>query len=134
VIIATLALSFVLFAAFHFIFLDLFVDLWWFQSIKLEHYFWLRLLYKFFLSGAVTLFFFTIFFFHFWIASRYLGLNPQEEVLSNFDNNVRFQQFSEKFLYGSAKIYTPISLLLAIFIAIPFYDQWETTLLYFFIA
>ena len=132
VVIATLAISFVLFVAFHFIFLDLFVDLWWFQSIKLEPYFWLRLLYKFFLSGAVTLFFFTIFFFHFWIASRYLGLNPQEEVISNFDKNVKFQRFSEKFLYGSAKIYTPVALILAIFIAIPFYNQWETTLLYFF--
>jgi uncharacterized protein len=132
VIIATLAISVVVFIAFHFIFLDLFVDLWWFQSIKLEHYFWLRLLYKFFLSGAVTLFFFTIFFFHFWIASRYLGLNPQEEVLSNFDKNISFQQFSETFLYGSAKIYTPIAFVLAIFIAVPFYDQWETTLLYFF--
>ncbi len=132
VIITTIVISIVLFIAFHFIFLDLFVDLWWFQSINLEHYFWLRLLYKFFLSGAVTLFFFTIFFFHFWIASRYLGLNPQDEVLSNFDQNVKFQKFSEKFLYGSAKIYTPVALILAIFIAIPFYNQWETTLLYFF--
>ncbi|NOS74347.1 MAG: UPF0182 family protein [Methyloglobulus sp.] len=132
IIITTIVVSIVLFVAFHFIFLDLFVDLWWFQSIRLENYFWLRLLYKFFLSGAVTLFFFTIFFFHFWIASRYLGLNPQDEVLSNFDQNVKFQKFSEKFLYGSAKIYTPVALILAIFIAIPFYDQWETTLLYFF--
>ena len=132
IILATLAAAFVLFIAFHFIFLDLFVDLWWFQAIKLEHYFWLRLLYKFFLSGVVTLFFFVIFFFHFWVASRYLGLNPQEEVLSNFDQNARFQKFSEKFLYGSAKIYTPIALILAIVIAIPFYDQWETTLLFFF--
>jgi uncharacterized protein len=132
IIVATLAICLVLFVAFHFIFLNLFVDLWWFQSIKLEHYFWLRLLYKFFLSGGVTLFFFLIFFFHFWIASSYLGLNPQDEVLSNFDKNLRFQKFSEKFLYGSAKVYTPIALILAIFIAIPFYDQWETTLLYFF--
>jgi uncharacterized membrane protein (UPF0182 family) len=132
IILATIALTFVSFVAFHFIFLDLFVDLWWFQSIKLEHYFWQRLLYKFFLSGLVTLFFFTIFFFHFWIASRYLGLNPQDEVLTNFDQNVKFQKFSEKFLYGSAKIYTPIALILAIVIAIPFYNQWETTLLYFF--
>lgn len=131
-ILATVLGCLILFVAFHFIFLNLFVDLWWFQSINLGHYFWLRLLYKFFLSGGVTLFFFTIFFFHFWIASSYLGLNPQEEVLSNFDKNLRFQKFSEKFLYGSAKVYTPVALVLAIFIAIPFYDQWETTLLYFF--
>lgn len=132
IILAAILASLVLFVAFHLIFLDLFVDLWWFQSIKIEFYFWLRLLYKFFLSGAVTLFFFVIFFFHFWIASRYLGLNPQEEVLSNFNKNVRFQKFSEKFLYGSVKIYTPVSFILAVIIAAPFYEKWETTLLFFF--
>lgn len=129
---ATLVIAVIVFAAFHFIFLDLFVDLWWYQSLKLEFYFWLRLLYKFFLSGAVTLTFFSIFFFHFWIASRYLGLNPPEEIVNNFEKNRRFQQFAELFMYGSAKIYTPISLVLAIFIALPFYNQWESTLLYFF--
>ena len=69
-----IALAVILFVAFHFIFIDLFVDLWWYQSLKLESYFWLRLLYKFFLSGGVTLAFFIIFFSHFWVASRYLGL------------------------------------------------------------
>ena len=129
---ATLISIVILFVAFHFIFLDLFVDLWWYQSLKLEAYFWLRLLYKFFLSGVVTLAFFAIFFFHFWIASRYLGLNPTDEILNNFEKNRRFQRFADVFMYGSAKIYTPIALLLAIFIAMPFYDQWESTLLYFF--
>ena len=132
IIFAVILGGLVLFVAFHLIFLNLFVDLWWFQSIKLEFYFWLRLLYKFFLSGAVTLFFFIIFFFHFWIASRYLGLNPQDEVLSNFTENVRFQRFSENFLYGSAKIYTPVSFILGVIIAVPFYEKWETALLYFF--
>jgi uncharacterized membrane protein (UPF0182 family) len=128
----TLAIAVVLYVAFYFIFLDLFVDLWWFESLKLEAYFWLRLLYKFFLSGAVTLAFFAIFFFHFWIASRYLGLNPPDEILSSLDKRRRFQRFADTFLNGSAAVYTPISLILAIFIAIPFYNQWETTLLYFF--
>ena len=60
---ATLVILIILYVAFHYIFLDLFVDLWWYQSLKLEAYFWLRLLYKFFLSGGVTLVFFAIFFF-----------------------------------------------------------------------
>ena len=47
-----IAVAVVLFVAFHFIFIDFFVDLWWYQSLKLESYFWLRLLYKFFLSGG----------------------------------------------------------------------------------
>jgi len=128
----TLVIAIILYVAFYFIFLDLFVDLWWFRSLKFEAYFWLRLLYKFFLSGAVTLAFFAIFFFHFWIASRYLGINPPDEVLYNIDKRRRFQRFADTFMSGSAKIYTPISLILAIFIAIPFYHQWETALLYFF--
>jgi uncharacterized membrane protein (UPF0182 family) len=33
---------------------------------------------------------------------------------------------------GSAKIYTPISLILAVVIAIPFYEQWESAILFFF--
>jgi len=131
-IMATLVIAIILYVAFHFIFLDLFVDLWWFQSLKLESYFWLRLLYRFFLSGGITLLFFTIFFFHFWIASRYLGVNPPDEMLSNIDKRRRFQRFADTFMSGSVKIYTPISLLLAIFIAIPFYQQWESALLYLF--
>lgn len=129
---ATLVIAVILYVAFYFIFLDLFVDLWWFQSLKLEAYFWLKLLYKFFLSGGVTLVFFAIFFFHFWVASRYLGLNPPDEVLDSIDKRRRFQRFSEVFMSGSVKIYTPISLILAIFIAVPFYNQWESSLLFFF--
>jgi uncharacterized membrane protein (UPF0182 family) len=129
---ATLVLVGILYVAFHFIFLDLFVDLWWFQSLKLEAYFWLKLLYKFFLSGAVTLAFFAIFFLHFWIASGFLGLNPPDEILQDKAKHRKFQRFADTFMSGSVKIYTPISLLLAFFIAIPFYNQWETSLLYFF--
>ncbi|MDP2903604.1 MAG: UPF0182 family protein, partial [Methylovulum sp.] len=129
---ATLVIAVILYVAFYFIFLDLFVDLWWFQSLKLEAYFWLKLLYKFFLSGGVTLAFFIIFFFHFWIASRYLGLNPPDEVIDNLAKRRRFQRFADVFMSGSVKIYTPISLVLAVFIALPFYHQWETSLLYFF--
>lgn len=129
---ATVVIAVILYVAFYFIFLDLFVDLWWYQSLKLEAYFWLRLLHKFFLSGGVTLAFFAIFFFHFWIASRYLGINPADELLSNIDKRRRFQRFADTFMNGSAAVYTPISLILAIFIAIPFYNQWESTLLYFF--
>ncbi len=126
-----IALAVILFVAFHFIFIDLFVDLWWYQSLKLESYFWLRLLYKFFLSGGVTLAFFIIFFSHFWVASRYLGLNTDEKLLTGSETR-RFQKFADTFMNGSVKIYTPISLLLALLIASPFYSDWESTLMYFF--
>jgi uncharacterized protein len=129
---ATIILAIVLYIAFYFVFLDFFVDLWWFRSLKFESYFWLRLLYRFFLSGGITVAFFAIFFFHFWIASRYLGLNPRDEILVDVDKRRRFQRFADVFMSGSVKFYTPVALLLAVFIAIPFYNQWETALLYFF--
>jgi len=128
----TIVSAIILYVAFSFIFLDLFVDLWWFSSLELEGYFWLKLLYRFFLSGGVTLLFFLIFFFHFWIASRYLGLNPPDDILLNVDKRQRFQRFADVFMNGSAKIYTPLSLVLAVVIAIPFYEQWESALLFFF--
>ena len=129
---ALLLVAIIVFIAFHFIFLDLFVDLWWFQSLKLEPYFWQRLLYKFFLSGGVTLFFFAIFFFHFWIAASYLCIVEPEETQANQNRRRNFQRFTDVFMNGSATVYTPISLALAVFIAIPFYNQWETALLFFF--
>lgn len=128
---ATLVAVVVSYVAFYFVFLDFFVDLWWFRSLEFEPYFWLRLLYRFIFSGAVTVFFFAVFMFHFWIASRYLGLNPPDEVLLDDGKRKRFQRFAEIFMSGSTKIYTPVSLLLAIAIAVPFYLQWEQALLFF---
>jgi len=127
----TLALAVVLFVAFHFIFIDFFIDWWWFDSLKLETYFWLRLLYKFFLSGGVTIAFFVIFFLHFWISSRYLGFTIDENTLPDTEKK-RIQKFADTFMNGSVKIYTPISFVLALMIASPFYSQWESTLMFFF--
>ncbi len=129
---ATLIIAVIAYIAFYFFFLDLFVDLWWFRSLHFEGYFWLRLLYRFILSGGVTLLFFGIFFFHFWIASRYLGLNPPDSVLLDADQRRRFQRFADVFMDGSIKVYTPLSFLLAVAIAVPFYQQWEQALLFFF--
>ncbi|MGZ4959239.1 MAG: UPF0182 family protein [Methylomonas sp.] len=128
----TIVAAIVLYVAFYFVFLDFFVDLWWFRSLEFEFYFWLRLVYRFIFSGAVTLIFFGIFLFHFWIATRYLGLNPPDEVLMDDKSRRTFQRFADVFMTGSAKIYTPVSLLLAIVIAIPFYLRWEDALLFFF--
>lgn len=129
---ATIVGAITLYIAFYFVFLDFFVDLWWFRSLDFEGYFWLRLLYRFIFSGTVTLFFFIIFQFHFWIASRYLGLNPPEEVLLDDSKRYRFQRFADVFMSGSLKVYTPISLFMGMLIAVPFYMQWEDALLFFF--
>lgn len=116
----------VLYVAFYFVFLDLFVDLWWFRSLDYEGYFWLRLLYRFFIGGGVTLAFFSIFFFHFWISSTYLGMNREMGQLPGS------QKLLQLFQSGSLRVYTPLSLILAIAVAIPLYQQWESALLFFF--
>jgi uncharacterized membrane protein (UPF0182 family) len=128
----TALLAIGLYVAFYFVFLDFFVDLWWFRSLDFESYFWLRWLYGFVFSVVVTVFFFAIFILHFFIASRYLGLNPPDEVLMDSKKKRNFQRFADVFMSGSATVYTPVSLILAILIAIPFYLQWEQALLFFF--
>ncbi|MGR9072349.1 MAG: UPF0182 family protein, partial [Gammaproteobacteria bacterium] len=128
----TVVILVVVYVAFYFIFLDLFVDLWWFRSLDFEGYFWLRLLYRFFLSGGVTLVFFAIFFFHFWVATRYLGVDPPDDVLIDLGKRQQYQRFADIFMSGSLKVYTPLSLVLAVMIAMPFYHQWEAAILYFF--
>jgi uncharacterized membrane protein (UPF0182 family) len=125
-------LAIVLYVAFYFVFLNFFVDLWWFESLDFEGYFWLKTLYRFIFFVLVTVFFFAIFLFHFRIASRYLGLNPPDEVLMDDKQRRSYQILVDMFMTGSTKIYTPVSLLLAIIIALPFYQQWHQALLFFF--
>lgn len=129
---ALVVLAIVLYVVFHWVFLDFFVDLWWFKSLDFEAYFWLKILYRFIFSGAVTAFFFVVFLFHFWIVSRYLGLGSHEKALIEDHKNHSFQYLANLFMSGYTKLYIPVSLLLAIVIAIPFYLQWEQALLFFF--
>jgi hypothetical protein len=96
-----LAIAIPVYLAFYFIFLDLFVDLWWYESLKFAGFFWLKMLYKFFIFAGVTLVFFSIIFMHFWIASRYLGLNPPDDIVDNVAKRLRFQRFANNFMSGS---------------------------------
>lgn len=101
------------------------IDLWWFLSLDFGAYFWLRLLYRYILSGGVTLGFFVLFFANFWVASRYLGIYARPKTKWQSRLLYRFQT-------GAMEVYTPLSLVMAVVLAIPFYRQWETGLLFFF--
>jgi uncharacterized membrane protein (UPF0182 family) len=101
------------------------IDLWWFLSLDFGGYFWLRLLYRYILSGGVTLAFFVLFFANFWVASRYLGVYARPQAIGRLKLLHRFQT-------GAMEVYTPLSLLMGIILAIPFYSQWEAGLLFFF--
>lgn len=111
---------------------DFLVNYWWFGSLEYEDYFWLRLLYRYIFSGGVTLFFFLIFFLNFWAASRYLGIDQEGFASLTKADTRRRQKLLQLFQSGSLRVYTPLSLMLGIMVAAPFYRQWESALLFFF--
>jgi uncharacterized protein len=119
----------VIYVAFFLIFLELVVDFWWFRSLNFEGYFWLKLLYRYIISGGVTLLFFLIFFINFWIGSRFVGF--QYEAMGRKEQEVK-QTLLSKFQTGALEVYIPLSLILAIVIALPFYHQWNEALLFIF--
>lgn len=132
---AGIVLLAVAYVIFNFVFLDFFVNLWWFDSMNLEGYYILRLFYRYLVFSCVLLFFFLIFFSNFWIASRYLGYSlGKEEVCAPDDIACqrRHRRLLKMFQSGSLKVYTPISAILAIPIAAKFYERWEDGLLFFF--
>ncbi|MGD9877625.1 UPF0182 family protein [Desulfococcus sp.] len=131
-IVAIILLS-VAYVIFNFVFLNFFVNLWWFDSQNLKGYYLMRLFYRYLIFGAVTLVLFLIFFFNFWIASRYLGLSPDSCVMPDTAENERkTRRWMKMIQSGSMKIYTPISVFLAFPISVPFYERWEQGLLFFF--
>jgi uncharacterized membrane protein (UPF0182 family) len=112
--------------------IHLLVDYWWFSALDYEGYFWLRLLYRYILSGSVTLFFFLVFFFNFWVASRYLGAEELPLSQLSLNESRRTKHLLSLLQTGSFRIYAPLSLILAITIALPFYTHWEEALLFIF--
>ncbi len=111
---------------------DFLVDFWWFSSLDYGSYFWLRVLYRYIFSGGVTIFFFLIFFMNFWGASRYLGVDQNAFSTLGREGANQYRNVLQMFQSGSMQVYIPVSLVLAIMIAAPFYSQWETALLFFF--
>jgi len=117
---------------FYQVILEFFVDLWWFKSLNFEAYFWLKTLYRFIFSGMVTAFFSAIFLFHFWVAARYVGISSLNKVLVETSASRNAQQLANVFISSYIKVYIPVSLLLGMVVAIPFYMEWEQALLFFF--
>jgi hypothetical protein len=120
-----------LFLAGSFLTIDFQVDYWWFDSLGYAFYFIQRLLYRYLVFLGVTALFFCIFFFNFWIASRYLGTGslPDEEAKTQ---SKTYQKVLGMFRTGSMLVYTPVSLLLGIAIALPLFEHWEAFLLFVF--
>lgn len=114
------------------VFTDFIVDYWWHEELGFSEFFLLKLTYRHLILSGTTLFFFTLFFLNFWTASRYLG--AEELPTSNLSKEeVRKRtRILRLFQSGSLKVFLPLSLILAIVIGTPFYEEWEAALLFIF--
>jgi len=121
-----------LFLVSSFLTIDYMVDYWWFDSLGYAFYFVQRLLYRYLVFVGVTALFFCIFFFNFWIASRYLGTGTPPPEDSKAQLKETYRKVLRMFRTGSMRVYTPLSLLLAIVIALPLFERWEAFLLFVF--
>ncbi len=114
-----------------FFFADFLVDIWWFGSLGYEAYFRQRTLYRYAVFGSVSLFFFLIFFLNFWVASRFLGANVPGKTAT--DASLKsYRHLLRGFRTGSMWVYTPLSIVLSVVVALPLYNRWESFLLYIF--
>lgn len=105
------------------------VDIWWFNALGYGFYYWQRLLYRYTVFGAVSLFFFLIFFINFWFATRFLKKGAVEE--GDAEQSRRRKLFT-KFQTGAIWFYTPLSVALSIPLTVPLFEQWEGFLFYIF--
>jgi uncharacterized membrane protein (UPF0182 family) len=122
----------VLFLVTSFLTIDYMVDYWWFDSLGYAFYFLQRLFYRYLVFASVTTLFFLIFFFNFWIASRYLGTGSPPPEDSKVQSKEAYRKVLRMFRNGSMTVYAPLSLILAIVIASPLFEHWEDFLLFVF--
>ncbi|MBA2880739.1 hypothetical protein HNR65_001057 [Desulfosalsimonas propionicica] len=131
-LLAVLVILAVAYVGFYFLYLDFLVDYWWFDSLGYGWYFFQRISYRYLVFGGVTLFFFLVFFLNFWAASRFLGTSPAEAEKKDKKRTRRYHDMARMFRTGSMKIYTPLSLVLSIFVALPVFEKWEELLFFLF--
>ncbi len=66
-----------------------------------------------------------------WVASRFLGTAQYPEPKEQEERRA-YREILELFRTGSMRVYTPLSLVLAVLVAFPLFEQWEAFLLYVF--
>ncbi|MBK5942038.1 UPF0182 family protein [Halochromatium roseum] len=106
------------------------IELWWFESLGYAFYFWQRLLYRYLVfAGGVGLFF-ALFFANFWIGSKYLGAPRPSETASEANRNHPSPRLYRRFQTRSLVFYLPLTLTLAVIVALPLFFYWEEALLF----
>lgn len=141
-------------------FADVVVEFWWYESMGLGFYFVQRQLFNSIVFVVATSLFFAFFYYNFRIASRFLKVKPVRPTRFLLRTKRRFKRapprnalvlnatkasatdevsasrkrgFIWRLLHSGVRWFYPLlSLGLAIFVASPFYNKWEETLLFLF--
>ncbi|MBK5969151.1 MULTISPECIES: UPF0182 family protein [Thiorhodovibrio] len=110
---------------------DFLVDLWWFESLGYEGYFWQRQLYRYLVFTVAAGFFFILFFANFWIGGKYLGAPGRGDgAAAEAKDGRSLRQVQQRFHARSLALYLPLALMLAVVVALPLLLNWEDALLF----
>lgn len=101
------------------VFVDFVVEFWWFQSQELATYFMMRVVYRYVVFAVFTAFFFGVFYLNFWFAARSVGVagSTAKDLVKLLHEGLR-------------RFYLPLSLVMAVPIALPLYTHWEEALMF----
>ena len=131
-VVGVLLLLGVLFLVSSFLTIDYMVDYWWFDSLGYAFYFVQRLLYRYlvFPGGNRSVFFHLLF----QLLDRIAVSGHRQPAPGRFEGAVKeaYRKVLQMFRTGSMRVYTPLSLILAIVIAYPLFARWEAFLLFVF--
>jgi uncharacterized membrane protein (UPF0182 family) len=124
-IIGLLGILAILIAAVKFIFIDFFVDLWWFQDQGMTSYYLLRLLYPYLILIFFTILFFAIFYVNFRVASHIIGFEDKPD-------GYKEKKWLKYLNHALRDMYILLSFVMALIVAIPIFKNWEKSLLFLF--
>ncbi|WP_186441448.1 UPF0182 family protein [Desulfamplus magnetovallimortis] len=109
----------------NFLFVEFFVDMWWFQTQGMTTYYLQRIFYPYLVFIFFTTIFFGAFYVNFRIASRIVG-SPDKSVV------VEDKPWIKYINYALRDMSLILSLVLALIIAIPIFRNWESALFFIF--
>ncbi|WP_459915993.1 UPF0182 family protein [Desulfocicer niacini] len=115
----------ILIAVVKFIFVDFFVDLWWFQTQGMKLYYILRTFYPYLVLIFFTSIFSVVFYINFRVAFQIVGFTDEEPV-------VKGKNWLKYVNHALRNMYLILSVVMGLIIAIPIFKDWENSLLFLF--
>lgn len=111
---------------------DALIEFWWFESLGQEVYYLQRQLYRYLVFSAAVAIFFALFFVNFRVASKYLGTPGSSQMAAEPNGDHPSSPDDRRFQARSLAFYLPLTLVLAVLVALPLFFYWEEALLFLF--